>query len=68
VADGYWWSSSFGLSSSNREFIRRFKIFLKRKAPDHKIKIRTYQPTENQKRKKTAEKKLVIPQYYLLPI
>lgn len=54
LADGYWWSSSIGLSSSDRRFLRRFSKFLKRIAPDSPLKRRIYKSDQG-KRKKRAE-------------
>jgi len=55
LADGYWWSSSFGLSSSDKRLIKRFGYFLKRIAPDYPLKRRIYKIGRGQKRKKEAE-------------
>lgn len=55
LADGYWWSSSFGLSSSDSRLIKRFSKFLKRIAPDSFLKRRVYKADGSQKRKKKAE-------------
>lgn len=55
LADGYWWSSSFGLSASEPKLIKRFDRFLKRKFPKHSVKIRTYEVCKGQKRKKRAQ-------------
>jgi len=55
LADGYWWSSSFGLSSSDPKLIERFGRFLKKIAPNCPLKRRIYEVYKNQKRKKRAE-------------
>lgn len=44
LADGYWWSSSIGLSSTHPQLIERFRSFLARIAPSHTIKWRIYKP------------------------
>lgn len=54
LADGYWWSSSVGLSSSDPRLIERFRAFLTRKAPNSVLKTRIYRPISGQKRKKVA--------------
>ncbi len=54
LADGYWWSSSVGLSSTNDQFIKGFKNFLRELCPTHNIKERIYEPNGN-KRKLTAK-------------
>lgn len=38
-ADGYWWSSSIGLSNTDSDLISRFKKFLKRFFPESRIKF-----------------------------
>ena len=55
LADGYWWSSSFGLSSTDKRLIKRFGCYLKKIAPNHPLKRRIYKIGKNQKRKKEAE-------------
>jgi len=55
LADGYWRSSSIGLSSSDSRLIGRFRTFLRRIAPNSSLKKRIYQPIIGQKRKKIAE-------------
>lgn len=55
LADGYWWSSSFGLSSTNPELIRRFSSFLQKIAPDLSLKRKVYQPNKRYKQVKRAE-------------
>lgn len=55
LADGYWWSSSIGLSSSDFRLIKRFRVFLRKQLPDVPIKVRVYKPAKNQKRKKIAK-------------
>lgn len=54
LADGYWRSSSIGLTSVNSQLIERFKKFLSRIAPSYSIKMRTYEVTGNNKRKQVA--------------
>lgn len=54
LADGYWRSSSIGLTSVNPELINRFTNFFIRVAPEHSIKKRIYEADEKQKRKQTA--------------
>ncbi len=38
-ADGYWWSSSVGLSNMDAELIKKFRIFLSRNFPIERIKF-----------------------------
>lgn len=38
-ADGYWWSSSIGLSNIDSDLILKFKNFLKRFFPENRIKF-----------------------------
>ena len=54
LADGYWRSSSIGLTSINQKLINRFEIFLKRVSFDHPIKKRIYEVREGDKRKHKA--------------
>lgn len=55
LADGYWRSSSIGLTSVNPRLIDRFSKFLLRvKKSEFKIKKRIYQPDGISKRKQTA--------------
>lgn len=54
LADGYWRSSSIGLTSVNRKLIDKFSRFLLRIAPGHPIKTRTYKPDGVSKRKQIA--------------
>jgi len=54
LADGYWRSSSIGLTSVNPRLIGRFSKFLSRVAPNHSIKKRIYQVDGKSKRKQTA--------------
>lgn len=54
LADGYWRSSSIGLSSINQLLIKRFHDFLSRKLPNYPIKYRCYMPIVGQKRKHKA--------------
>lgn len=51
LADGYWWSSSIGLSSTNKVFIEGFRLFLKKICPTNPIKERTYYPGHGKKRR-----------------
>ncbi len=55
LADGYWWSSSIGLSSTSNIFLARFRTFLKKVCPTHPIKERVYKPKEGYKRKLIAK-------------
>lgn len=55
LADGYWWSSSIGLSSTNKIFLARFEKFLKKVCPTHPIKERFYKPMEGYKRRLIAK-------------
>lgn len=52
LADGYWRTSSVGLTSVDRELIKRFAVFLKRMAPSHPLKERIYRPKHGEKRKR----------------
>ena len=54
LADGYWWSSSIGLTSVNPILIDKFTKFLLRVAPSHPIKKRIYPVKAGEKRKQTA--------------
>ena len=54
LADGYWRSSSIGLTSVNPKLIDRFVKFLLRVKPEYQIKKRVYQPDEKSKRKQIA--------------
>src|SRR3990167_6419793 len=54
LADGYWWSSSIGLTSVNPVLIDKFTKFLLRVAPSHPIKKRIYEVKTGEKRKQTA--------------
>jgi hypothetical protein len=54
LADGYWWSSSIGLTSVDTKLIDRFCRFLLRVAPSYPIKKRTYGIDGKSKRKQTA--------------
>ena len=54
LADGYWRSSSIGLTSVNLLLIDKFANFLLRVAPSHPIKKRVYLVKEGEKRKQTA--------------
>lgn len=54
LADGYWRSSSVGLTSVDCQLIDKFSKFLIRVAPDHSIKKRVYLVDGISKRKQTA--------------
>ncbi len=54
LADGYWWSSSIGLTSVNPVLIDKFTKFLLRVAPSHPIKKRIYPVKVGEKRKQEA--------------
>lgn len=54
LADGYWRSSSIGLTSVDPRLIKRFEQFLIRIAPSYPIKKRIYLPTGQNKRKQVA--------------
>lgn len=54
LADGYWRSSSIGLTSVNLSLIDRFTNFLKKAVPNRPIKKRIYEVREGNKRKQTA--------------
>ncbi len=54
LADGYWRSSSVGLTSVNPKLINKFINFLQRVSSDHTIKKRIYEVKEGNKRKQTA--------------
>lgn len=54
LADGYWRSSSIGLTSVTPELITKFSKFLSRVAPSHTLKERIYEVSEGDKRKQKA--------------
>ncbi|MBI4098192.1 MAG: hypothetical protein HY426_04105, partial [Candidatus Levybacteria bacterium] len=54
LADGYWRSSSIGLTSVNPKLIDRFNKFLLKVKSEYPIKKRIYQPNGKSKRKQTA--------------
>ncbi len=54
LADGYWRSSSIGLTSVNQKLIDRFTLFLNRVAPSYSVKQRIYHVTNDNKRKQKA--------------
>ena len=54
LADGYWRSSSIGLTSVTPLLIDKFTNFLSRVAPAHPIKKRVYPVKEGSKRKQLA--------------
>lgn len=55
LADGYWWSSSIGISSTNTDLIFEFRKFLSRQVPDREIKERIYLPKIGLKRKSISK-------------
>lgn len=55
LADGYWRSSSVGLSSTNEIFLARFERFLMKMCPTHPIKEHVYYPGSGEKRKLVAK-------------
>lgn len=54
LADGYWRTSSIGLTSVNPKLISKFSSFLSRVAPSHSLKMRTYEVRKGDKRKQKA--------------
>lgn len=54
LADGYWRSSSVGLTSVDSHLIDRFAKFLLKMAPSHSLKKRIYPVKEGIKRKQEA--------------
>src|SRR3989338_9104637 len=54
LADGYWWSSSIGLTSVDPKLISKFSKFLLRVAPSHSLKQRIYPVRIGDKRKQEA--------------
>ena len=54
LADGYWWSSSIGLTSVSPILISKFSKFLLRVAPSHSLKQRIYPIRIGDKRKQEA--------------
>ncbi len=54
LADGYWWSSSIGLTSVSPKLIGKFSKFLLRVAPSHPLKQRIYPVRLGEKRKQEA--------------
>ena len=54
LADGYWRSSSIGLTSVSPVLIDKFTKFLLRVAPSHPIKKRIYEVKAGEKRKQKA--------------
>lgn len=54
LADGYWRSSSIGLTSVTPALLERFTIFLRRVAPSYPLKKRVYQVDGRHKRKQVA--------------
>lgn len=45
-ADGYWWSSSVGITNINPELVIRFSALLKRFLSDERFKLRIYLPED----------------------
>jgi hypothetical protein len=45
LADGYWWSSSVGISNTDSGIIKRFRKFLEKRFPEERIKTRIYKAT-----------------------
>lgn len=43
-ADGYYWSSSIGITSVDKRFVKRFRIFFRRYLPEERLKLRVYYP------------------------
>ena len=43
-ADGYFWSSSVGITNTNRKLVDRFAAYLKTLLPAERIKLRVYYP------------------------
>jgi hypothetical protein len=54
LADGYWRSSSIGLTSVSPALIKRFTNFLIRVAPSHPVKERVYEVIAGSKRRQRA--------------
>lgn len=54
LADGYWRSSSIGLTSVHPLLVERFRRFLQRVVPGHPIKERLYEVKKGEKRRQTA--------------
>lgn len=55
LADGYWRSSSIGISSTNKIILSQFKKFLKKVCSTHPIKEHIYRPGKGQKRRLLAK-------------
>lgn len=55
LADGYWWSSSVGISSTSKIILSRFEKFLRKVCPTHPIKEHIYKPGKGQKRRLVAK-------------
>ncbi|MBI2595080.1 MAG: hypothetical protein HYW38_02390 [Candidatus Colwellbacteria bacterium] len=54
LADGYWRTSSIGLTSVDQRLVNRFTNFLLKVAPSHPVKERIYLADGKSKRKQTA--------------
>lgn len=48
-ADGYFWSSSIGITNVDRRLIDRFRKYIQRYFPEHRIKLRSYRPAAHSK-------------------
>ena len=60
LADGYWWSSSVGLSSTNDLYIEDFRSFLKKLCPEHTIKERKYDPKDKKYKGRLVSKHIYV--------
>lgn len=52
-ADGYYWSSSIGITNVDKHIVERFSSFFKRLFPEERIKLRTYYPETHTKQPHT---------------
>lgn len=43
-ADGYYWSSSIGITNVDKRLVDRFSLYLKRFFPEERLKLRVYRP------------------------
>jgi len=55
LADGYWRSSSIGLTSVNPQLIEKFTMFLKRVVFNYPVKKRVYKSTEGKRRQEAYQ-------------
>lgn len=55
LADGYWRSSSIGLTSVNPQLIEKFTTFLKRVVFNYPIKMRVYKVTDGNRRQEAYQ-------------